>query len=114
MSTIKISQLPPLPNISSNTSNSLFLGVDIPSGVTGKFTATTLSQQLYANNPLIVGSNLNLFPNTIGELSGTDPNFLQLNLQNFNSTGSGDYIVTGDLGTNSNNYIEFRVIVDVT
>ena len=80
------------------------MGVDIPSGVTGKFTATTLAQQLYANNYLVVGQNYStVFPNTIGQLSGSDPAFLQVNVQNFNSNGSGDYIVTGDVGTNSLN-----------
>lgn len=106
MSSIKISQLPNLPAISSNTSNSLFLGVDIPSGITGKFTATTLAQQLFANNALVVGNNQILFSNTVGQLSGYDPEFLQVNMQNFNANGSGDYIVTGDKGTNSNNYID--------
>jgi len=70
MSQIKISQLPQLPSISSNTSNSLFLGVDFPSGITGKFTATTLAQQLYANNYLTVGNNQIVFPNTVAQFSG--------------------------------------------
>lgn len=82
------------------------MGVDIPSGVTGKFTATTLAQQLYSNNPLAVGNNQILFSNTVSQFSGSDPSFLQVNMQNFNATGSGDYIVTGDKGTNSNNYID--------
>lgn len=109
MSTIKISQLPALPSISTNTSNSLFIGVDIPSGVTGKFTATTLAQQLYSNNALVVGTNPLLFSNTIAQFSGSDPNFLQTNLQNFNSTGSADYIITADTGTNSTNYVDLGI-----
>ena len=52
MSTIKISQLANLPSIAANTSNTLFLGVDLPTGITGKFTATTLAQQLFSNNIL--------------------------------------------------------------
>ena len=82
------------------------MGVDIPSGVTGKFTATTLAQQLYANNPLTVGNNQILFSNTVSQFSGSDPTFLQINMQNFNATGSGDYIVTADSGTNQTNYID--------
>ena len=46
MSTIKISQLPVLAVLNSNTSNTLFVGVDVPSDVTGKFTATTLAQEI--------------------------------------------------------------------
>jgi len=108
MSSIKISQLP-LIALNSNTANSLFVGVDIPSGITGKFTATTLAQALYSNNALVVGSNPILFPNTIGQLSGSDPSFIQLNLQNFTSTGSADYVITADTGTNSNSYIDLGI-----
>ena len=82
------------------------MGVDIPSGVTGKFTAMTLAQQLYANNALAVGNNLIVFPNTAAQISGYDALFLQVNLQNFNPAGSGDYIVTADNGTNQTNYID--------
>ena len=106
MSSIKISQLPNLPSIAANTSNTLFLGVDIPTGTTGKFTATVLAEQLYANNSLLVGQNPILFSNTVGQLSGSDPTFLQVNMQNFNSNGSADFVITGDKGTNSNNYID--------
>ena len=109
MSQIKISQLPQLPSISSNTSNSLFLGVDLPSGITGKFTATTLAQQLYANNYLTVGNNQIVFPNTVAQFSGYDPNFLQINMQNFTSSGSGDYIVTADIGTQTTGYIDVGI-----
>jgi len=110
MSLVKITQLPNLPSISTNTSNSLFLGVDLLSGTTGKFTATVLAQQLYANNNLVVGQNYStIFPNTVGQLSGLDPSFLQVNLQNFNSTGSGDYVITVDTGTNMVGYIDLGI-----
>ena len=106
MSSIKISQLPELPSISANTSNTLFLGVDIPTQTTGKYTATSLAAQLYANNALTVGNNIILFSNTVAQFSGYDTTFLQLNMQNFNANGSGDFVITGDNGTNSNNYID--------
>lgn len=106
MSTVKISELPNLPSISANTSNTLFLGVDIPTSVTGKFTATTLAKQLFANNALAVGNNLIVFSNTIAQFSGNDSSFLQVNLQNFDANGSGDYVITADTGTNSAKYID--------
>jgi len=109
MSTVKISELPNLPSISANTSNTLFLGVDLPTSVTGKFTATTLAQQLYANNALTVGNNISLFSNTIGQFSNDDPGFLQVNLQNLNSNGSGDYVITADTGTNANSYVDLGI-----
>ena len=70
MSTIKISQLSNLPSIAANTSNTLFVGVDLPSGITGKFTATTLAQQLYANNYLVVGDYHTTYPNAVGTFTG--------------------------------------------
>jgi hypothetical protein len=82
------------------------LGVDTPSGITGKFTATILAQQLYANNALNVGNNQILFSNTVGQFSGSDGSFLQVNMQNFDANGSGDFVITGDQGTNYNNYID--------
>ena len=110
MSTIKISQLANLPSISANTSNTLFVGVDLPTDTTGKFTATTLAQQLYANNNLVVGQNAQtIFSNTVAQFSGYDPSFLQTNLQNFNGSGSSDYIATADIGTNINNYIDLGI-----
>jgi hypothetical protein len=109
MSTVKISQLPNLPSISANTSNTLFLGVNLQTDVTGQFTATTLANQLYANNDLVVGVNEILFSNTIGQFSGYDPNFIQVNLQNFTSSGAGDFIITADTGTNSNSYIDLGI-----
>ena len=106
MSTVKISQLPLIAQINANTSNTLFAGVDVPTGVTGKMTAHTLAQGLYSNEILNVGANPVLFSNTVSQFSGSDPQFLQINLQNFNANGSSDYIITGDQGTNSNNYID--------
>ena len=110
MSLVKITQLPNLPSISTNTSNTLFVGVDLLSGTTGKFTATVLAQQLYANNNLVVGQNYQtIFSNTVGQFSGSDPSFLQVNNQNFNSTGSGDYVITADTGTNMVGYIDLGI-----
>ena len=78
MSTIKISQLANLPSIAANTSNTLFVGVDLPSDTTGKFTATTLAQQLYANNVLVVGNYHTTFPNAIGTFVLSSNNYVQI------------------------------------
>ena len=106
MSTVKITQLPFFNTIDANTSNTIFVGVDIPTDATFQMSAHALAKGLYSNEILNVGGNPVLFTNTIAQLANTDPEFLQINLQNFNSLGSGDYIVTGDQGTNSNNYID--------
>jgi len=109
MSTIKISQLAPLPSIAANTSNTLFLGVDIPSGITGKFTATILSQQLFANNILNVGTNQQNLPNTIAQFSLNGESYIQTNLVNTNDGGSADIVVTANVGSggsDSTNFID--------
>jgi len=109
MSTVKITQLPVVNMINANTSNTLFVGVDVPTDTTFQMTATTLAQGLYSNNDLVVGINPLLFSNTVAQFSGLDPAFVQVNLQNFNPAGSGDYIVTADTGTNSNSYIDMGI-----
>jgi len=109
MSSIKISDLPNLTTISSNTSNTLFMGVDIPTKTTGKFTATLLSQQLYANNVLNVGTNQQNLPNTIAQFSLSGASYIQTNLVNTNDTGTADIVVTantGSGGTDSTNFID--------
>jgi hypothetical protein len=109
MSTIKISQLPALTVLNSNTSNTLFVGVDVPSDTTGKFTATTLAQGLFSNNALVVGQNPILLTNTVSQFSGTDGNYIQVNLQNFSNTGAGDMVITTDVGTNTDGFIDLGI-----
>ena len=82
MSTIKISQLNSISPIDANTSNTVIVGVNLVSNVTGKITATDLAARLYFNNPLIVGQNQSLFPNTIAQFSGNSITYLQTNFQN--------------------------------
>jgi hypothetical protein len=60
MSLVKISELPKFTTINANTSNTIFVGVDIPSAQTFQFSAGTLANGLYANTELIVGNNKNL------------------------------------------------------
>jgi len=107
MSTVKISQLPEIPGgLNANTSNSLFLGVDIPTGVTGKFTATQLAERLYANNVLNVGDNPIVLPNVVAQFAGDAEEYLQINLFNSTANGSADYVVTADVGTDTTYYID--------
>jgi hypothetical protein len=109
MSNIKITELSEITTLQANTSNTLFVGVDIPSGTTSKFSATTLAKGLYSFNPLNVGNNTILFPNTIAQFSGNSDSYLQVNLQNFDSIGSSDLILTADTGTNANSYVDLGI-----
>lgn len=109
MSTIKITDLNSISPIDANTSNTILVGVNLVTDITGKITATDLAGRLYWNNPLIVGSNPILFSNTIAQFSGNDATYLQTNFQNFTSSGSADVVLTSDTGTNSNNYIDLGI-----
>jgi hypothetical protein len=109
MSTVKISQLAPLYVLNANTANTIFPAVDLPSGITGKITATTLAQGLYANNVLNVGVNPITLPNVLGQFSGTSDSYTQVNLQNFSGNGSGDFVITANNGTDTTNYIDMGI-----
>lgn len=109
MSTVKISELASLNNIGANTSNTLVVGVDLATGVTGKFTVTKLSQAIYANNTLNVGNNAVVFPGIIGQFASQNENYLQVNVQNLNGNGSSDIVATADVGSDTTNYIDFGI-----
>jgi len=106
MSTIKISALPTITSISYNTSNTLFLGVDLPTLTTGKMTATVLASGLYSNNALIVGQNLNPIPNTIAQFASSGNSYVQMNMVNYNDNGTFDIVVTANTGTDSTYFFD--------
>ena len=109
MSTVKISQLPELLHLDTETSNTLLIGVDVSSGVTGQFTVKTLAEGLYANNVLNVGNNEIVFPGVIAQFVGNSSTYLQVNLQNNDANASADYIVTADTGNDSSYYIDMGI-----
>jgi hypothetical protein len=106
MSTVKISQLPNLTHLDSNTSNTILVGIDNSTSVTSKFTARTLAESLYSNTALNVGNNAIILPNVIAQFIGNSSSYLQTNLQNRTSDGSADYVITADTGTDERNYID--------
>jgi hypothetical protein len=107
MSTVKISQLPVLTAFAgANTGNATFVGVDVSQDKTVQFTGTTLAQQLYLNNTLIVGNNTIQLPNTVAQFSGNIASYMQINMQNFSNVGSADVILTADDGTDASGYLD--------
>ena len=106
MSTVKISQLPSLTKLDSNTSNTILVGIDVSTSVTSKFTVRTLADSLYSNTALNVGNNAIVLPNVIAQFVGNSSSYLQTNLQNKTSDGSADYVITADTGTDEANYID--------
>lgn len=110
MSTVKISELAPITVINANTANTLLMGVDIPTGITGKFTAHTLAQGLYSNEVLNVGGNPVTLPNTIAQFALGGQSYIQTNLVNTNDGGSADIVVTANTGTDSTYFIDMGYV----
>ena len=108
MAEVKITQLSSA-YFNANTANTVFLVVDLPTDITGQMTGTSLAKGLYSNNPLNVGNNQILFANTIAQFSGNSNTYMQLNIQNFQSNGSSDVVLTSDTGTNANNYVDLGI-----
>jgi hypothetical protein len=109
MSLVKITDLPVITSIQSNTSNTIFVGVDIPTNITGRITANVLAKGLFSNEVLNVGNNSIVYPNVIGQFASNSNTYIQINLQNFNSNGSGDFVASTSDSDNSNSYIDFGI-----
>ena len=109
MATVKITDLPTITTINANTANTVLVGVDIPTNITGQMTLTTLAAGLYSNNNLVVGDNHTLLPNVIGQFTGNSTSYIQVNIENQTSTGSGDFVVTADDGNDTNHYIDMGI-----
>lgn len=112
MSTVKISELALISQLNANTSNTLFVAVDVPSGVTGKFTGHTLAQGLYSNEVLNVGANPVTYPGVVAQFSGNSTaeiTYVQVNFQNFTANGSTDYVASTSDSDNANSYIDLGI-----
>lgn len=109
MSTVKITDLPSITTINANTANTVLVGVDIPTNITGKITLTTLAAGLYSNNNLVVGNNFTVLPNVVGQFTGNSATYIQVNLENQTSSGSGDYVVTANDGNDTDHFIDMGI-----
>ena len=109
MATVKISELPEISHLSTNTEATLVVGVDLETGTTGKIDLTTLGEGLYAYQPLKVGENQILLSNTIGQFSGNSEVFLQVNLLNNDANGSADYVASASDYDNETKFIDMGI-----
>lgn len=109
MSTVKITDLPAINTINANTANTVLVGVDIPTNVTGKITLTTLAAGLYSNNNLVVGNNYTVLPNVVGQFTGNSTTYIQVNLENQTASGSGDFVVTANDGSDTDHFIDMGI-----
>lgn len=48
-------------------------------------------------------------PNTMYQATGSSSSYVQNNLQNINNTGSGDYVVTADNGSDTTGYVDVGI-----
>ena len=106
MSTVKITDLPQIATINANTANTVLVGVDIPTNITGQITLTTLARGLYSNNNLVVGNNFTVLSNVVGQFTGNSATYLQVNLENQTAEGSGDFVVTANDGSDTDFFID--------
>ena len=82
------------------------MGVDITSGVTGKFTAHTLAQGLFSNEILNVGNNQTFLPNTIAQFVASGNSYIQTNIVNSNNGGTADAVITANTGTDTTYFVD--------
>jgi hypothetical protein len=109
MATVKITDLPPIDTLNANTANTILVGVDIPTNITGRITLTTLAAGLYSNNNLVVGDNFTVLPNVVGQFTGNSASYIQVNLENQTAAGSGDFVVTANDGSDTDHFIDFGI-----
>jgi hypothetical protein len=77
--------------------------------VTGKITLTTLAAGLYSNNNLVVGNNYTILPNVVGQFTGNSTSYIQVNLENQTASGSGDFVVTANDGSDTDHFIDMGI-----
>jgi hypothetical protein len=109
MATVKITDLPYITSLQSNTSNTVLVGVDVPGDYTGQITLTTLAQGLYSNNNLKVGNNDVTFANAVGQFHGDAEPYLQVAMHNESPNGSVDFVGTADAGTDTTYYVDVGI-----
>ena len=106
MATIKISNLNQIAPLNPNTGNVSFVTTDTQSGISGRITATTLANGLFANNVLNVGNTQISFPNVVAQFAKAGESYIQVNLLNTANGGSADYVATAESGTDTTYFID--------
>ena len=109
MSTVRISDLPANSIVEANTSNTIFVGVDLYTGVTGKMTASTLARGLYTYEFLNVGTRPVYLSNVAAQYTAYSDSYVQTNLQNRSNYGSADHIITANTGGENFYFIDMGI-----
>lgn len=106
MATVKITDLPTISTINANTANTVLVGVDIPTNITGQITLTTLANGLYSNNYLTVGDFSHNFPNAIAVFAGPSDNYIQTIIENTDDDGTADFVAQSNVSTDISHFID--------
>ncbi len=109
MATVKITDLPYITSLQSNTANTILVGVDIPGDYTGQLNLTTLAQGLYSNNDLKVGNNDIIYANALGQFTGNSVSYLQVVVRNQQGGGSSDFVATANDGDDGTHFIDMGI-----
>lgn len=106
MSTVKITDLPYITSLQSNTANTVLVGVDVPGDYTGQMTLTTLAKGLYSHNYLVVGDYETVYPNAIATFAGGSNNYVQTIIENTKDAGSSDFVAQANVSSDTAYYID--------
>jgi hypothetical protein len=109
MSSVKISALTQSYNVNANPAHSLLITSDIDTNTTTSISASSLASSLYSNTVLNVGKVGITLPNLVAQFTGLSGGYIQVNEQNINANGTADYIVTADVGNDTNYYLDLGI-----
>jgi hypothetical protein len=105
-----------------NTANAITSAAFLSTGgtITGNVSITGsefVTNNVVSNNSIVYNTfytglatgSQTVLPNLLAQFTGNNANYVQVNAQNINQLGSGDYVVTADVGNDTNYYIDMGV-----
>ena len=75
-------------------------------------TSNVFAQVLYANTEFYAGIatySATLLPNALGQFTGNSNTYIQVNEQNIDPQGTSDYVLTSDVGTDTDFYVDLGI-----
>ena len=76
-------------------------------------TGNVYAQIIYANSEFYAGVatySATLLPNALGQFTGNSNTYIQVNEQNIDPQGTSDYVLTADVGTDTDFYVDLGII----
>jgi hypothetical protein len=103
MPSVKITELPVLSQLSNNTANTLFVGVDRTTNTTSKFTTATLAAGLFANSAVNVGTSIVFSDSSTQSVAAAPANYTQ-SAFNVANTAANNILIIQGVNTAQNSY----------